>query len=367
MSIRSLALSLILLGALGGCSLGDCDLDAAYEVVYTADGTPALAGQALINQSCGGGGFCHSVDIEDEDRIGAPAGLDFNLNLASVTTDVNPEELDRLDHDQTRVARMRFEIWEQVSRGLMPPPGPDTEMVLASVPHYDRVGDDGMTFTPLPGLDTDEGREILRNWLACRTPVAERTVDSEERPPFLVGSTVPACDRRCVDPTWPDIAQQILTPSCATSRCHDADRPAAGLVLTVADPSDPAQLAMLRDTLTESVAGGVLCTSVSETASLHIVEPSDADTSLLYQKVVPDLVQCGSLMPLSGAIVNEQRACAIREWIACGACADPEDAECMACQETARATCGVVLDGDGTPQCMEQTPCERFIEPPPEG
>ena len=41
---------------------------------------------------------------------------------------------------------------------------------------------------------------------------------------------------------------------------------------------------------------------------------------------------------------------AIREWIACGACGEPDDPRCADCTAAARATCGVVLGPDG-PEC----------------
>lgn len=348
-----------------GCSpdLGECDEMAAMELVYTADGTPALAGQALVNQSCGGGGFCHSAGAEPLERVGAPAGLDFDLALASSSEEFNEAAVMRLDRDQVRAFDLRHEILEQVQRGLMPPPGPEAADALASMPTYDRVAADGTSFVPLPALDTEEGEQILRNWLACGLPIVERTQDPvtipseyRDRDTYPLGLTVPSCARRCVDPTWPDIVEQILIPSCALSRCHDSEEPAAELDLSVADPSDPTQLEALHATLLASTAEGTLC-AASEVADAPMFVPGDPDGSLLIQKVTPDLVACGSLMPLSGAQLSEQRLCALREWVMCGACADPTDPTCADCQDAARATCGVMLGMDDEPLCVDQVAC----------
>lgn len=368
--------SITLLAVLTLCAcqpdVGECDRAAAQEIVYTVDGTPAFAGQALVNQSCGGGGFCHARDIPVESRVGAPIGLEFDLNIASATVELNAVELERLFEDQLTLFRHRHSVLEQVQRGLMPPSGEESDMVLASVLTYDRVADDGTTFAPLPTIDTDEGQEILRNWIACDTPVVERTVEITPGIPYPyrdpvtdeatpIGFTIPTCGRRCVDPTWPDIVEQILLPTCALSRCHDSDEPVAMLDLSVADPTDAAQLASLHERLTAdtAVAQGLLC-SASDVADTPMFVPEDPDGSLMFLKL-GDPAPCGSPMPEGSPPLNEQRICAIREWIACGACADPADATCAGCVATARATCGVVLDmATGEPQCEVQEPCARF-------
>lgn len=374
--IRRVPRSIALLGALALCAcepeLGECDPATGFELVYTADGTPAFAGQAMVNQSCGGGAFCHADDIDPLERYGAPAGLSFNLNLASTTSELNELGIERLYNDQLDVFRHRRAILEQVQRGLMPPSGADSEAVLGGATTYDRVGADGLTLTPMPTIDTDEGQEILRSWLACDAPVVERTVEIDDTLPYPeqfltidpvtgaeqpVGSTAPACARRCVDPTWPDIVEQIFQPTCALSRCHDSDEPAAQLDLTA---NSAAELTSLHAALTAptAVAQGTLC-AASMVSDVPMFVAGDADGSLIIQKIT-DPPTCGSLMPI-GAALNEQRRCALREWVACGACADPNDAACMACVETARTTCGVVIDGMGTPQCAEQQPCSSTL------
>lgn len=353
--------SILSLTACAESELGECDLESAFELAYTRDGTPAFAGQALINQSCGGGGFCHSEGIAPADRFGVPAGLDFDLNIASSSADLNEEEVARLSRTQVQVFQERRPIFGAVMADTMPPAGGATQVVLASIPSYDRVSDDGAQFTPLPSVATNEGAEILRNWLACKAPVVERTVEQAVGIDNEVGFTIPACNRRCVDPTWPDIVEQIFIPSCGTSRCHDGDAPEADLRLWVSEPRDSAQLADLHSVLVSGTPLGELC-SISGASGTPMLVPGDANGSLLVQKVEPSLLPCGGLMPQSGGQLNAQRLCALREWIACGACADPTDGACAACQETARATCGVMLDTDGEPECVEQTVCARFAE-----
>lgn len=159
-----------------GClpDLGECDPAAAHRVTYTDDGTgrPAYEGQALINTSCGGGSFCHAERASD--RFGAPAGLDFDLSLAS-----SPEEVERLRRDRNAASELRREILHQVRKGWMPPPG-EGEEVVATLPKY----------RDLPAIDSEQGQEILRNWLACGLPVVERTEDDRAEGVEPVGDVV---------------------------------------------------------------------------------------------------------------------------------------------------------------------------------
>ncbi len=353
-----LALALLAMGC--EPELGECDSMAAFELVYTADGLPATAGQGLVNQSCGGGGFCHASGIDPVDQLGAPAGIELDLSLIALDPSEHPTEVARLDLAQRFVVRNRRAILDQVQRGLMPPSGPESEAVLASTPTYERVSADGRTFRPLPEIGSAEGREILRNWLACEAPLVSRTVEPNPPVAVRVGCVAPTCARRCVDPTWPDIVERIFIPSCGGASCHGGDRPAATLDLTVDDVADGSQLAALHGALLSATAAGVFCGSNTNTIGDPMLVPGDPDASLLYRKTVPALVECGSVMPAVGNELSAQSACAIREWIACGACVDPTDSACAACLDTARTTCGVVIDGSGDAQCAEQANCEQF-------
>src|SRR5690349_6397429 len=71
-----------------GCdpSLGECEITTARMVVYDTCGTPGYAGQALMRQSCGFGNYCHAENATGSNRYGAPAGLNWDVNLVGAET-----------------------------------------------------------------------------------------------------------------------------------------------------------------------------------------------------------------------------------------------------------------------------------------
>lgn len=355
-----------------GCrpDLGEADLDAAREVVYDREGVPAYAGQALIIESCGAGGFCHAEGIEPAQRFGAPAGLDFDLRVASTTAEVEETESSRLLAHRARVIQHAGLIWEEVTAGRMPPGGLAGQQYRASTGvEYTRFDAAGAPLGPLPGLDTPEGREILRNWLATgeRLPVVERTLPPSGGEPAIAGDVVPLCERSCVEPTFESIYHQILVPSCGRSRCHDDSGPASDLDLTGAlrGGESRAELLALMDGVLRGMLGAEAVGSQCRGRSLLLV-PGEPERSLLYLKVAAASSRdvCGSKMPLAGSPLSEQRLCAMREWIACGACG-PQDRSCDACVAVARETCGVgVFDPETrVAACAEVTACAN--RPPP--
>ncbi|MEZ4338277.1 MAG: hypothetical protein R3B82_16775 [Sandaracinaceae bacterium] len=352
-----------------GClpSPGPCDQNAALELVYTEDGTPAFAGQAIVQASCGNGGFCHSSgEITGSDRFGAPVDLGFDVRIASTSDEVQAQESERLREHLSRVLGMRRDILAQIQASQMPPRGDAGEDYRCQIEPsscggagqdltFDRFEDDGVTFSPLPTLlDTDaarrdEAQEIVRNWLSCRTPVVERTNDRMDRGENLVGFTIPACERTCVDLRWPDIYTRLVEPSCATSRCHDDDDPAAGLDLL----SGGAAGVHARVVAGGQGADGAQCSSTG----LLIVAPMSPDDSLLLNKVEAASSDdvCGSRMPLSGNPLSPQRLCVLRSWIECGACAEADGGACAACLDAARAACNV--DPGSATGCATTAPC----------
>ena len=167
--MRALVLTLAL--SFSGCAtdLGECDADAARSVVYDQDGTPAYEGQALVHVSCGAGAFCHSAQARGEARYGAPGELDFDMALA-----LDDASLARLGTGRDDVRDYSGEILCAVEDGTMPPWGEATVAVHRNLPRHRRVASDG-TATRLPHVDSFEGLEVLRNWLACDAPVVERT------------------------------------------------------------------------------------------------------------------------------------------------------------------------------------------------
>src|SRR5690606_10471103 len=91
---------------------------------------------------------------------------------------------------------------------------------------------------------------------------------------------------------------------------------------------------------------------------LPLIAPGDPEGSLLFLKVratSSDEV-CGSAMPLSGNPLTEQGLCALRAWIECGACEDPEDAACRPCVEAARVACNIPA-GATNGECITTRPC----------
>lgn len=172
----------------GGCGpdLGECDEEAARRVVYDEDGLPAYEGQALLQVSCGNGAFCHSERATGAARFGAPRDVSFDMNLAAASDAPAEAAVARLGAGQQDVIDYRDEIYCTVDDGTMPPWGDATVTVHENVPRYARVAADGSR-TRLPHVDTFEGLDILRTWLACGAPVVERTEGTG-----TVGDVVPA-------------------------------------------------------------------------------------------------------------------------------------------------------------------------------
>lgn len=355
----SLALVAMTLGV-GACtpSVGECDQSLALELAYDQEGVPAFAGQALVIQSCGSGGFCHSKGIDAAERLGAPYGLDFDVRPASTggfsSTAMENAAVLRLEEDRLRVLELRGAIWKQVELGHMPPRGAAGEEYWSSVTSsYEIVTNEaGTEFAPLPGLDTDEGRNILRNWLACGAPLVERTVERLDREP-TDNFIVPVCQRDCVDLTWPSIYERVIEPGCATSRCHDDSFPAGRLNLA------GNAMAVYRDRLLNAAPQGEQCRA----ESTPLLTPFDPAASLLFLKVAATSSDdvCGSRMPLSGSALPDQRLCAIREWIECGACPEADGGACADClREPERLErCNLADDGSGAYVCAEEATCSN--------
>lgn len=197
----------LIAGLVVGCQpdVGTCDVEAAQApIFYDEGGFPAYPGQALMEVSCGGGSFCHTQGIPSEDRFGAPLGLDLDVAVT-----VEPSEVERLSRARRVAWNLRHTIHAQVAGGLMPPPGAAGETALAAGARY--VAFRG---TPeeraLPSVRSDEGLEILRNWLACGAPVVEGTSGSSQGvgdivPLGSVAMSCPAgqteCGGACVDTT----------------------------------------------------------------------------------------------------------------------------------------------------------------------
>ncbi|MDH5493937.1 MAG: hypothetical protein OEY14_18445, partial [Myxococcales bacterium] len=188
----------LVLGA-GGCApdLGPCDDAArgrAERLVYSDDasGLPAYAGQALLEQSCGYGSYCHAEGAAD--RLGAPAGMDFDVAIAGG----DPASLERLRRGQRAAQAHREAIYQEVLAGRMPPGGEAGALATGGAPAY----------AGLPALRSDEGRAILAAWLSCGSPVVQGVgpraigevgVIEPAMPALSCPSGLSACAGGCVD------------------------------------------------------------------------------------------------------------------------------------------------------------------------
>lgn len=253
-------------------------------------------------------------------RQGAPAGLDFNLTLVtSMDSATATEQARALLRVQGVVHRHRDLIYGQVVGGAMPP----RDTIPTDASSY--VYADG---TEVPGVGTGEGQELLRNWLACGSPVVERTTASPQ--PCSENADCPVtrfCDiamGQCVgvgdvvesrgmtiDPQWSNIHPFIVT-TCATAGCHDATSRQSGL-----DLSDRAGAYTALTTTGPMMGASISCGGHSG----NYVVPNMPDASLFYDKVASETPSCGTRMPF-GTPLSPSQLEAIRAWIAAGAMND---------------------------------------------
>jgi hypothetical protein len=182
------ALSALLLAAVG-CSedVGNCyegDMKGGHDTVLVG-GHVEFGGQAILNKACATG--CHSSKAEGDDRHGAPAGLDFDLEPIDATgldTEENmngrpfavlaPDVVNGLRARQRKVFSERNRIWQQVRDGLMPPDGRFDGFRLFTTMITDSAEASPCTRgTALKDLESKPVQDVLRNWLACQAPIVE--------------------------------------------------------------------------------------------------------------------------------------------------------------------------------------------------
>lgn len=275
------AVAIAVLLSLGGCGdgLGDCDPVAAQELVYgRTNGLVATTGQALAHDSCGNGTFCHSAAARGKERLGAPAGMDFDMLPT-------PKGLESMREHAGR-------SWSSVDSGDMPPGGPAGRVVANAEWSLDVLGSEEAP--KLPAITTKKGREIFRNWLACGAPVVTDTqVPPWQRPPP---------DPIGENPTFKQIYDVVLVPQCATSGCHT---PAANAGRLAFGDECAAHAALFR-------AGA--CGEPS-------IRARNADASLFIDKIASADPACGGPMPPLGRL-PDATIDAIRNWINAGAVAE---------------------------------------------
>lgn len=341
--------------------LGDCDAAAARELVFrdTGDnvdgdnGLPMYAGQALVQQSCGDGAFCHAEAAQGTSRYGASHVLDFDLSPACtgfeapcqagdpITDGLRANRQNAIDHAQIML--------QAIDRETMPPPGVGAD-VVSRAPSFRRVDfldihsesfelrsrvaycDQLPIGTCAPGATTielenpllppvgsSEGREIVRNWLACGAPVVESAIEAAnlahtgwQCAPNNEAGHVGDCFVRIPapvtppDPTWSSIFTTAILPGCGT-KCHS--------------PSDPAHFRDSHLDLSTSLAAyqslidGVASGSTEcVLANWSLLVPNDPDRSLFLRKM-EHTAGCGDAMGTFPPAVTD----VIRAWIAAGA------------------------------------------------
>jgi len=324
------ATSSFLLGALllTACSARvgtDCDIDLARTIAYSPGGSPAYAGQSMLLTSCAGeGSFCHS-DVATE-RYGAPFGMNFDPFLADDSRFQGDSAAGarHLYEAQLLSHRFRDDIYAQVVSGAMPPGGVGTATLRAPYRTYADASD--ATGAPVPSIRSAEGRELLRNWLACGSPVVEATAyameascthdvdctlthrcDLEHGRCFGVGAVTPAF--LITSPHWTSIYASLLQPTCAVALCHDAAGAAASGALDLSSPM-------------RAYAALVAAPSSVAACGTRVVagEPTH---SLLMLKLegTQDAVRCGVAMPIGGLLAPHQ-VDVVRTWIMNGAMMD---------------------------------------------
>lgn len=356
---RLLACSLFVLAtAMLGCKrdLGECNLDgmtpdgtpidgpAAFDIAYRInDGMPMYEGQALVQSSCGDGTFCHAPFASGADRIGAPAGMNFDLSLVCAgdvaACQTNPPYEDRVQRfhgDQGNIINWAESMIQEMRAGAMPP-GEAGRNVQNNTPWLREDESE------LPSIDSGEGQEIVRNWLACDAPAIGRT----ETPPTeadqlqLCGTadeelicvySGPAAD--LPDPDWTDIYWTIMFTQCVT--CHgpandnvdaNPDNPLGGDIPGGASSAALAVLDLTGSDTTdtsnwpEDSYPAVVNVSASTAGPCAgqglLVEASNADDSIMVEKM-RGVQTCGTQMPTTG-LLAQPLVDVVAEWVDLGA------------------------------------------------
>lgn len=323
MRIRLAVYALLSLAIGAGCapSVGDaCNEDEARTPYYQmGSGTPMYPGQAMIFESCQS---CHGESTSS----GAPEGLNFPMSLVQGSGAEAVSGGRRLLWGQSNVHRYRDLVYGSVVNGSMPPRGSvPTSSIFANA-----AGE------PLPVVQSAEGQEMLRNWLACGSPVIERTTPlvqpcSEDAQCEVthfcdvtagqcngVGDVVEAggavdCDTP--ESTWSWIYTCLFSgPTCTNAGCHGSVAPQGGLAM----PD-------VASGYTALVGQGPGPASPECMGAPDYVIPNDADGSLLIHKLegvdASGAPVCGLRMPV-GPLLSQEEIDLVREWIAAGAMND---------------------------------------------
>jgi hypothetical protein len=377
---RALACSLLVLvtgavAGVGGCKrdLGECNLDgqtpdgrpiegpAAFDIAYRlTDGLPMYEGQALVQSTCGDGSFCHAPAAVGADRVGVPAGLNFDVDLACTDASQDPtctqpidpcdggqtdtaycRRLEGLHNNQNEINRFAEGMIQEMRAGAMPP-GEAGRRVRNGTPWLRKFDPDRPNRPEeLPPIESAEAQEIVRNWLACQAPVIART-----EIPASAGDELEPCPsvdgEICIyngpqdlpGPMWSEIYWSIMFNECVI--CHgptndnvdqNPNNPRGGEIPGGASPAALEALDLTGPDATDTsnwpsdsypVVVDALAYQVTTCPDEGtIVIPSDSQDSVMIQKL-RNTQACGTGMPPFDPI-SETLIQVVEEWVDLGA------------------------------------------------
>jgi hypothetical protein len=180
--------------------------------------------------------------------------------------------------------------------------------------------------TTLPSIESSEGREIVRNWLACDAPAIGRTEPAPTQGDQLQDCTGADEDVICVysgpaadiDPTWRDIYWNVMFTQCVS--CHgpandntdsNPENPLGGEIPGGANAAALAVLNLTGPDTTDTTNwpddsyAAVVDVSASTAGACaglgFVVEASNADDSIMIEKM-RGVQTCGDQMPLTGLL-----------------------------------------------------------------
>jgi hypothetical protein len=230
------------------------------------------------------------------------------------------EAVERLIVSRQAIFDHRFGMYSTVETGSMPPGE------IGRVSYVDA----GYTLLdgggPLPTIQSAEGKETYRNWLACGSPMVTQSAEptGSEAPGAACNGTgytlmdAEHCYYRAteppIDPTWTAIYDRIIVGSGCVG-CHGPG-PASFVMQSALDLSD-------KDDAYAALVGvpamGMPCGP--EGAADRVIA-GDADGSMLVHKLENQLPGggevCGDPMPL-GVLLPPGQIAVVRQWIDDGA------------------------------------------------
>lgn len=357
------------LTSLAGCKrdLGECNLDgmtaegrpidgpAAFDIAYrVSDGLPMYEGQALVQSSCGDGAFCHAPAAVGADRIGVPAGLNFDVALACTDASQDPtctqpiqsceggqtdtpycNRLKSLADNQNQVRNWAEGMIQEIRQGAMPPA--EAGRAVQDGTAWLRKSDG----SELPPIESSDGQEIVRNWLACQSPVIART----EIPPSTaleLESCDSVDDEICIyngpqgglpDPRWSDIYWSIMFTECVI--CHGPTNEnqdqnpnrlgenipggasALGLAALDLTGQNTADTSNWPDESHSAVVNALASIQGDCAGQGTLVVPFNADGSIMVQKL-RGVQTCGDPMP-PGQAISAALVEIVADWVDIGA------------------------------------------------